>query len=150
VNSTFSLLLQDIVCDILDKCDGNMLAVDIISGALVKRRTLTGWQQVAKEFTTRLTTYHLSGDLKRCQPVFSAVQAVIGGLQAAEADLDSQVAAKAFHMLQHLQSRLVLFVPMLQLLWDWVYPDLKGHEIEVLLERLVQASLLLEQVRRDT
>jgi hypothetical protein len=75
------------------------------------------------------------------------LQAALNSLGTA-GDREGRAAIKAFDMLQHVQYRRVLPAPMLQLLCSCAYPNEHIAEVEALLQRLVQASLLYKQVRR--
>lgn len=48
--------MQSIVDSILDKCDGHLLAVDMLGKALRRYKTAKGWQDVAKKFHEGLQT----------------------------------------------------------------------------------------------
>jgi hypothetical protein len=105
--------------------------------------TAEGWQDVAKKFHEDLQT----GASQETHVVFSALQAALNSLGTA-GDRVGREAIKAFNMLQHVQSSRVLPTPMLKLLCSWAYPNEHIAEVEALLQRLVQASLLYKQVRR--
>lgn len=137
--------MQSIIDSITKKCDGHLLAVDILGKALRRYKTAEGWQDVAQKFHANLQ----KGASQEEHVVFSALQAALDSLRTA-ADREGREAIRAFVMLRHVQASRLLPVPMLQLLCSWVYPEEPIPEVEALLDRLVQASLLYKQVRSDT
>lgn len=129
---------QAVVDAVLGKCDGNMLATALIAGALRDRSTAASWHKVSQEFMQRV---------EECSPIVSAIQTVLHSLAAA-ADRDKRAAVEAFDMLRHLQCRLPLPLPLLQLLWSTLHPASEDEDINVLLGHLRHASLLCcKQVR---
>lgn len=127
--------MQAIVDSILDRCDGHLLAVSIMGKALRQYSREADWQIVDRQFISRLETDVLDSS----KIVFGALQAALNSLNATP-NRESQTAVKAFAMLQHLQARLILPTPMLQLLWSCVFPN--EPAVKALLDRLVNASLL--------
>jgi len=122
------------VDSVLDKCDGNMLATALMATALGERAP-DWWEKATSSF------------MQTASPIVSAIHTALDSL-AASADKDKRAAVAAFAMLRHLQCRLPLPVPLLQLLWSTLHPPPDDDDVNVLLGHLKRASLLCyQQVR---
>lgn len=124
----------------LQQCDGNMLATSVMANALAECSHASGWEQTCRQFMQYIEHDSTAGAGR----IIAAIGAAVNSLQQAK-DPRSVAAVKAFEMLQHVQARRMLPLPLLQLLWDQLHPDQPCGVLDAVLDRLVGASLLYKQ-----
>lgn len=125
---------------VLELCDGNMLATSVMAKALQSCSNDRGWEQTLTEFMQYIEDDSTEGAGR----IIAAIRAAVQGLQQAKHPR-SRAAATAFEMLRHVQARRILPLPLLQLLWDQLHPDDPRGDLDAVLDRLVDASLLYKQ-----
>jgi hypothetical protein len=132
--------LQVLAQEVLDRCDGNLLAVTILGKALKHREQLCGWQQIRKDFVAELS----NPNAPTIPPAYKQNKETVVGAITAAAHTLSKSAAAAFSMLQLLQVHHQLPLPLLQLLWANCKFEVPPGQVDVspCLNELVEASLL--------